>query len=391
MTKISDLREPLAGDRQDGISDYCRDLFSCFARSDQRRWGEVYLRGLLHAPGRRTPANISEKVLGRRVVQPIQQFVNQSTWEYDNVRRYLAERASTLKAPEAWAFDEVVFPKNGTRSAGVGRQFVGSAGRVMNCQLGLATSMVHGGHGLPVNWHLILPRHWDDDHELRSRAHVPSHERHRPRWSYVLESLDEILEWDVPDAPVLANWSYEPQVEPLLLGLEERGFGYVVEVGPTTLLPVGGAPRRPAARRIPAVEVVQGMRGWSERAVLARPDGPEGQTRHSQFMIGALGAMQPGMRSATRHLVVEWPFGRPQPRSYWMTNLPADRLADTVALAELRHQVGRSHEKLHEDYGLSDFEGRSFRGWHHHVTLASAALGFHRLQELEEQYAQQAQ
>ncbi|MDH6116722.1 IS701 family transposase [Kitasatospora sp. GAS204B] len=395
MTKVSHLRDPFAGDRQDGISEYCRDLFSCFARSDQRRWGEVYLRGLLHAPGRRTPANITEKVLGHRAVQPIQQFVNQSTWASHTVRRYLAERVAGAAAPQAWAVDEVVFPKNGTRSAGVGRQFVGSAGRVVNCQLALATSLVHRGGSLPVNWHLMLPRHWDEDHELRNQAHVPAEERHRPRWSYVLESLDEVLEWNVPPAPVLADWTYEPQIEALLVGLEDRNVGYLVEVGPSTLLPVRQLSGRAPGQRNPAVDVALALGGRAERVALSWQDSPAARTRHSQFMVvplggGPVGAIgrQPlrprraGGYRVQRQLVVEWPFGRPRPRTYWVTNLPADRLADTVALAELRHHVAVSQDRLRQNYGLGDFEGRSFRGWHHHVTLASAALGFHTLQEL---------
>jgi SRSO17 transposase len=398
VDKISDLRDSFTGDRQDGISDYCRDLFACFARSDQRRWGEVYLRGLMDAPGRRTPANITEKVLGRRAVQPIQQFVNQSTWEPDRVRRYLAERVSDLAAPQAWAVDEVVFPKNGTRSAGVGRQFVGSAGRVVNCQLALATSLVTKEHSLPVNWHLMLPRHWDADEELRGQAHMPEQERFRPRWSYVLESLDEIVGWDVPPAPVLADWSHEPEIETLLMGLEDRNFGYLVEVAAGTLLPVRQLPGRAPGQRNPAGEIAQVLAGRGDRVLLSWQDSPSAnRSRYSQFMVAPLGIgpvgaigrtaaqqLRPRRPRALRQLVVEWPFGRRQPRTYWLTNLPADRLPEAVALAELRHRAAAGHERLRQDFGLNDFEGRSFRGWHHHVTLASAAMGFHTLRELAE-------
>ncbi|WP_327067514.1 IS701 family transposase [Kitasatospora sp. NBC_01250] len=387
MSTISHRRESFAGERQDEISEFCQGLFAPFARSDQRRWGEVYLRGLLHADGRKTPANISEHVLGRRAVQPIQQFVNQSTWSFESVRRHLAERVCAVTPPEAWAFDEVVFPKNGDRSAGVGRQFVASEGRMMNCQLALAASLVHKAGSLPVNWHLMLPRHWDRDHELRGQAHIPEEERHRPRWSYVLESVDEILhEWNVPIAPILADWSFEHEVEPLLLGLEERGLGYLVEIAASAQLPVRRLGGPAGSYRRPAADLARDLGEHGERAVLAWQDRPENRSRHSQFMVGRLPAgHHPKLHGAgprgARHLVVEWPFGRPQPRTYWVTNLPASRLAETVALAELRHKASHGCEKL-QAFGLGDFEGRSFRGWHHHVTLASAALGYHALREL---------
>ncbi len=391
MATIAHLREAPDREQQDGLSDYCRELFACFARSDQRRWGEVYLRGLLHGSGRRTPANITEAVLGRRVVQPIQQFVSQSTWECNDVRRHLAERVSALTAPLAWAFDEVAFQKNGSRSVGVARQFAPSAGRMMNCQLALATSLVHAEGSLPVNWHLLLPRQWDADEQLRSQAHLPDEQRHRPRWEYVLQSLDQILEWNVPRAPVLADWSNQPDLEPLQLGLEGRGLSYLIEVSPSTMLSVPTQPGRPGVARRSVADLAGVLGSRNAGTVLAWRDGSAARRRHSQFMVlglpggpAVLPSRMSGIRRRpTRNLVVEWPFGRPQPRSQWVTNLPADQLAEVVALAGLRHSSGTGCERLQQRYGLADFEGRSFRGWHHHVTLASAALGFHTLQELE--------
>ncbi|GAA4855867.1 IS701 family transposase [Kitasatospora terrestris] len=397
MRTLTRPGEPLAGESTDEISAYCQDLFAPLARSDQRRWGEVYLRGLLHASGRRTPSNISEQVLGRRTAQPIQQFVNHSTWESGWIRRQLAEAYTAAAAPRAWAFDEVAFPKNGTRSVGVARQFASTARRTINCQLALATSLVHPQSCLPVNWHLMLPRHWDDDEDLRDRAHVPHHERHRPRWHYLLDSVDELLQdWDLPQAPVLADWTMESQVEPLLLGLEDRGLGYLLEVGAASHIPVGRHPvrvgvhhRAPHTRTV--AEVAHALLDRAHREVIAWRDAPAANVRRSQFLAVRLpgGPAAPGDRRAAggrvRHLIAEWPFGRPKPRTYWLTNLPAEQLAETVALAELRHHSARGCERLHREYGLGDFEGRSFRGWHHHVTLVSAARGFHTLQELGEQ------
>ncbi|MGF1425115.1 IS701 family transposase [Kitasatospora sp. LaBMicrA B282] len=404
---ISNLRAPQAGLRQDGISAYCQELFASFARSDQRRWGEVYLRGLLHATGRKTPANISEQVLGRRAVQPIQQFVNQSTWAVGDVRRRLAELVCDAAAPQAWAFHDVVFPKNGTRSAGVARQFVPAEGRIMNCQLAMTTSLVHAGGSQPVNWQLLMPRRWDADEELRGQAHVPADARYLPRWRYVLDSLDQMLEdWDVPSAPVLADWSFEKEVEPLLLGLEERGLSYLVEVGGSTTLPActtgahrvlpvghhGHVPARgPVTVRRRAADLADALGEQGERAVLAWRDGPTTRSRHSQFLVVPLSVGLPGRRGrfadvlppAQRHLVVEWPFGRSQPRTYWVTNQPVHRLGDLVAQAELRGRAVDDCERLHREYGLTDFEGRSFRGWHHHVTLVSAAFGFDLLHGME--------
>ncbi|WP_181807520.1 IS701 family transposase, partial [Streptomyces shenzhenensis] len=209
---------------------YCGELFGQFTRADQRRWGEVYLRGLLAVPGRKTPARITEQVLGRRAVQQIQQFVNQSPWASAPVRGRLAGQMVRAFRAEAWSVDEVVFAKNGDRSVGVARQYAASQERTVNCQLALATSLVGHAGGVPVNWRLVLPGRWDRDEGLRGQAHLPEHERCRPRWSYVLESLDEMLdEWSLEPLPVLADWRGDGDPDPLLRGLEARGLGYVVQ------------------------------------------------------------------------------------------------------------------------------------------------------------------
>ncbi|MEZ0095584.1 IS701 family transposase [Streptacidiphilus sp. EB129] len=410
MSTISYLHEPRPEERPDGISAYCQDLFALLPRSDQRHWGEVYLRGLLQAPGRKTPTRISEEVLGRKAVQPLQQFVNQSPWDHNELRRHMAARMRTAAPPRAWAFDEVVFPKNGVHSVGVARQFVASQGRVVNCQLALATSLVHADGGVPVNWQLLLPRHWDGDQELRDKARIPAQERHRPRWRYVLESVDELLErWDMPPAPVLADWRHDPEVEPLLRGLEARGLGYLIEVAPTTRLHQQLTRHESTGHAAQAAQLVHRFCNDGQRTAVAWRPHPDAGPRHTQFVAvelpagparGQVGppqrtrpavpprvrptrAEQPRRRPGARHLVAEWPFGRSQPRAYWVTNLSPHRLTELVALAELRHHSHHGCARLQQDFGLGDFEGRSFRGWHHHVTLASAALAFHALRNCE--------
>nr|BFD81243.1 hypothetical protein StreXyl84_06440 [Streptomyces sp. Xyl84] len=364
---------------------YCGDLFRELARSDQRRWGEVYLRGLLSVPGRKTPTRISEHVLGRPAVQQLQQFVHQSPWECGPVRRQTALRLAGAFPVEAWSVDEVVFVKNGDRSVGVARQYVPSQERTVNCQLACAVSLVGAGGGLPVNWRLLLPPHWDRDEELRRAAHLPAHEQSRPRWHYVLEAVDEMTEeWLLDPRPVLADWRHESETDPLLCGLEARGLGYLVQVSPRTAVTMPRPHSALPAVRGTVADLAAHVARRTERTPVSWQD-PVTERRHrSQYLStpALLCARPVAGRAATahrptpRHLVADWPFGRPEPRAYWLTNLPARRLAEALPLAQLRSLAGAGLQRLHEDFGLGDFEGRSFRGWHHHVTLASAALGF---------------
>ncbi|WP_405887399.1 IS701 family transposase [Streptomyces sp. NBC_01136] len=363
---------------------YCGDLFGAFTRADQRRWGEVYVRGLLDVPGRKTPARISEQVLGHRAVQQIQQFVNQSPWASGPVRGQLARQMARAFRAEAWSVDEVVFIKNGDRSVGVARQYAASQERTVNCQLALAASLVGHAGGVPVNWRLVLPARWDRDERLRGAAHVPDEERCRPRWRYVLEAIDEMLDdWSLEPLPVLADWRCENDVDPLLRGLEARGLGYLVQVSPHTpvMLPRQCA-TMPGARGTMSELAAHAAR-HGERTSVAWHDPVTERMRQSEFLTVPVllrsdqdRRLGSGPAPRPRLLLADWPYGRPQPRAYWLTNLPARRLAETVPLAQLRRFAEEALGRMHEEFGLGDFEGRSFRGWHHHVTLSSAALGF---------------
>ncbi|MGW7547999.1 IS701 family transposase [Streptomyces sp. NPDC054770] len=381
---LPSVRTPGAPPGAHDLPAYCGELFGQFTRADQRRWGEVYLRGLLAVPGRKTPARITEQVLGRRAVQQIQQFVNQSPWASAPVRGRLAGQMVRAFRAEAWSVDEVVFAKNGDRSVGVARQYAASQERTVNCQLALATSLVGHAGGVPVNWRLVLPTRWDRDEGLRGQAHLPDQERCRPRWSYVLEALDEMLdEWSLEPLPVLADWRGDGDPDPLLRGLEARGLGYVVQASPHTpvLLPRGRAAARGAGGTL--AELAAHAVRHTERTSVTWHDPVTERMWHSEFLtVPVLLRAErspegcPATAPRPRMLLADWPYGRPQPRAYWLTNLPVRRLAELVLLARLRRFAGEALGRMHEEFGLGDFEGRSFRGWHHHVTLASAALGF---------------
>ena len=425
-----------ASARSDPVNAYCDELFATLARSDQRRWATVYLRGLLGLAGRKSLRRISEHVLGHSAVQSLQQFVNQSPWEDDGVRQSLARLVSARMAPRAWAVEEVVFPKHGRYSAGVARQFVPSTGRVESCQLGLSVSLTDGTASVPVDWRLVLPRQWDDDASLRAGAHLPAEQRHRSKVQLTLDTLDGLVtDWRLRPAPVLLDARYERDLPALIRGLEERGLGYLVEVGEDSQLPVAArfrpaapsalphsahrgvlvgagfagtsAPPRPTApagmrelirqsaggpadavplHRLTVAEAVRGAGTETGRATMAWREGIEGRLQSSQFLVVQLpAAHDPARRlsSAPRRLIMQWPAGRPRPRACWLTNLSGRVLPELIGLAKMRWRPQYDLNRMREEFGLTDFEGRSFRGWHHHVTLVSAAYGFHCLERLE--------
>jgi hypothetical protein len=376
----------------DDLSSYCQDLFSTIPRSDQRRWAEVYTRGLISVPGRKSIRRISDYIVGWRADQCLQQFVNQSPWKWEPMRRSLAHQIGAALRPRAWVVEEVVFPKNGDRSVGVSKQYSTASQRMLNCQLGLVVLLAGDEGSCPVNWRLLLPQCWDGDEIRRTRAHLPTEERHRPRWQYMLDALDEMyVEWCIPPAPVVLDASQERQVEPLLHGLEERGMRYVIRVGEhIPALPSGGAGQR--RQRVPTVGELTAFAAKMGRMTVSWRDRVDGVPTTSRFSAVTVpgGSHTVPVRIGPGHLyrpprsvLTEWPAGRGRPTAAWLTNLSTARLPELIGVMKLRDRAAGELEVLSDHFGLRTFEGRSFRGWHHHVTLVSAAQIYSTLQRLD--------
>jgi hypothetical protein len=383
--------EILSHDDQPVFAEFCQELFVSLARSDQRRWGEAYVRGLLQVSGRKSIRRISELVVGRDADQSLQQFVNQSPWAWAPVRRALAERVSQAMRPKAWVVREVVFPKNGDSSVGVARQYAPSAGRMLNCQRAVSVFLAGDEGSCPVNWRLVMPRAWDDDTQRRAKTRVPDDERSQPDWRYLVDSLDEMIEnWGLPALPVVVDLNSDRDVEPLLRSFEERGLRYLARALPTmTALPAG--PVSSAQSRPPTVGQVVASAAKRGRATLVRRDPATGELVPSHFVAAPVpGSTAPGdIRKSrvarTRYVVAEWEQGQPKPHAVWLTNLGGNGIVDIAGLLPARDHVRTDVGRLAEDSGLRHFEGRSFQGWHHHVTLASVAHGYRLVRKLDQQ------
>jgi len=334
--------------------------------------------------------------------QCLQQFVNQSPWSAEAVRERLARRMSAEIAPEAWVIDDTGFPKFGRMSVGVARQYCGALGKVGNCQVGVSISAVTPQASCPIDWRLFLPAVWDDD-PRREACRVPDDAHHVPKWKLALEMIDELIAWGIEPAPVLGDAAYGDVTE-LRVGLEERGIDYVLDVkGATSALPEAATPQQPdwsgrgrppapryrrpfstladlalAAGEQARVEVTwrEGTRGpMTSRFVAVRVRPANVKLRHAD----------PGGELPVRWLLAEWPHGKDAPTDFWLSNLPADTpIEDLVCLAKLRWRVEQDYRELKDALGLDHFEGRSWPGWQHHVTLVSVAHGFLTLERLFE-------
>jgi hypothetical protein len=385
-------RRPQAGETTitpAGAGLYARHFLSALPRSDQRRWAEVFIRGLIAVPGRKTIRKISGYVAEGGDEQCLQQFLNQSTWRWDAVRRALAVRLAEEQEPLAWVVKDVVLPKNGRNSVGVARQYAHPVGRLINCQLSIAVFLVGSGWSCPVNWRLMLPPSWDEDKELRKKAHLPDDEHHLPRWQHVLDAIDEMTaEWGLRPLPVLADMTNDRQLYPLLRGLEERRLPYVIQVSPgqpaVTVTGPTGVSQTMSFQQFISDSVARGT------AVLNVWQLPVGRPGRTQLIAARLPAdtcpkpavqrgAQPRHGSADawpgvpRYAAAEWSPVRGAPRHTWVTSSAPGQLPGILDDIALMEQTAVELDGLYDGLGLGHFEGRSFAGWHHYVTLVSVA------------------
>ncbi|HEX8927820.1 MAG TPA: IS701 family transposase [Actinomycetota bacterium] len=396
--------EELAAARE-RLEEFAAEMFAPLARSDQRLKGQTYLRGLLLEGRRKSMQPMAER-LGVDE-QGLQQFVSSSTWAVEPVRERLARRAVAVIAPDAWVVDDTGFPKDGTASPGVARQYSGTLGKVANCQIGVSISAVTDVASCPLDWRLFLPGSWDDDCAAtpeaaaaiaarRARAGIPATARHHPKWRLALEMLDELAGWGLTPPVVVADAGYGTNAD-FRAGITARGARYVVAVdGDLTahgedavpqLRPYSGRGRRPrpryrtkavglrahavAAGRNATVQLTwrEGSRGPLTSVFLALRVRPAGRNPTARLAAdGSLPAVW---------LLAEWPPEEPEPTDYWLSDLPEHiPLPQLVRLAKIRWRIEHDYRELKTGLGLDHFEGRSWAGWHRHVTLVTAAQLF---------------
>jgi SRSO17 transposase len=383
---------------------FCSDIFAPLYRVDQRQAGETYLHGLLHCAGRKSIRSLAAAAPAPgRSEQSLQQFIGQSPWDPEPIRQRILANLIGAVQPLAWVVQEVAFPKHGRYSAAVDRQYVRSMGRVCNCQLAISVVLTDAEFSVPVNWRLMVPDSWARDEERRARARMPECEHPRPYWQYQIEVLDDMArEWGLLSAPVLIDARNRAEVEAFLDALDQRRHPYVVQVSPSFAAAYDGPQVRPFQHGIglsrngtagcaPACAPVDDLVRKCPNPVRNTVDWQheDGGVLRSQFIrlpirpapVDATGP-RPPVGAPPRLLVSEWPFGKNRPVDYWVTNVTDRPLGELVALAKHQLCVGPRIEQLGDRFGLRDYEGRTFAGWHHHVTLATAAFAYHVLERI---------
>lgn len=391
------------GRLRDELERFLGGLTADLGRSDRRRWAATYVRGLLLDGDRKSAGAMAARLAavdraGSDYEQGLQQLVAASPWAdrpvRDRLARWAAGRAG--RGERYVVIDDTGFAKQGRHSVGVARQYSGTLGKVGNCQVAVTAQLAAGGAVVCLDAELYLPREWTDDPGRCAAAGVPPTVGFRAKWELALGMLARAKANGVTGV-VLADGDYGGNAK-FRAGLEAGGWRYAVAVDRNTAVvgadedlgPVpewkGRGPRttRPARVRSgavtgAAVERFAADRPAAFRAVAWRA-GSKGRMR-GRF---AAWRVRPAPDLSARMtpgdpcwLLAEWPAGGPGPAKYYFSNLPeGTSVRALVRAVKGRWWVEQSYQQMKEELGLDHFEGRSWRGWHHHLTLVMVAFAF---------------
>ena len=382
---------------------FLEDVIAPLGRSERRRWAKIYLQGLLLDGQRKSIEPMAARV-GGADVQSLRQFVGQSPWAVEAVQRGLARKVvDLLTEPEVWMIDETSFPKAGDASVGVARQYCGALGKIANCQVAVSLHWSTCEASCPLGWRLYLPDAWLATPEKRAEGKIPEDIVYRSKNQLALDLVDQVLEWEVPGLPVVADSAYGNDLD-FRAGLRERGLQYAVAVEPSTKVwtsdpaqaPVAarkatGRPRQyPALKDLPEaktlLKVAQELPRQAWRNITWR-QGTKGpmRSRFAQVKVWAAHgwSRQEHPARVMEWLLIEWPEGADAPCDYWLAQLGEQPpgLRRLVKTARSRWRVELDYRELKEELGLDHYEGRHWLGWHHHVTLVSLAFAFLRTEQ----------
>jgi SRSO17 transposase len=307
--------------------------------------------------------------------QRLLHFITDSAWDDHAVRlaaaRYALASMTQLALPWAWIVDDTGFLKQGTHSVGVQRQYTGSAGKVANCQIGVSLSIATPQDHVPVDFELYLPASWANDPARRAEARIPSEIGFQTKSQLALSMLRRAVAADLPRGTVLADETYGNAE--FREGCRKLGLDFAVSVSATTRAWVVDALGRRHGDALPARELAARL---AEQGAFRRYTWREGTARPltARFaFLRVVPAADDGREPRRRDrvwLVCEWRDDEDEPVHFHLATYKRMPFVQLLQLIKERWRTERVYEDLKGELGLDHFEGRRFRGWHHHVSVA---------------------
>lgn len=376
-------------DRHSGLSGYCTGLMLPLSRKSVEPMAARI--DPLHASARH---------------QSLHHFVAKAQWSDQDLLRRVAQwvvPAMDFSAGAWWIIDDTGFPKKGKHSVGVTRQYCGVLGKQDNCQVAVSVTLACQQGSLPVAWQLYLPHVWAEDDARRAKAGIPENIAFATKPQIALQQIRELLAQGAPRHCVLADAGYGIDYA-FRQGLSDQGLAYVVGITSAVVVwPPGVLPLPPKPYSGIGRPSVMPQRTDKRQPVNVKtlaqslPDNAfhniswrQGSNARLSGRFAALRVRCAGGNAGKARLLpeqwllIEWPADQAEPEKYYLSTLPQTAsLNDLVGAAHMRWRIERDYQDLKQDLGLGHYEGRGWRGFHHHATLSIAAYGFLMAQRLK--------
>jgi SRSO17 transposase len=367
-------------DSEKRFAAYVEQLASAIGHADRKRPLNDYCTGLVMPLERKSVEPLAAVTSPGHACaqhQSLLHFVGSSPWRDEDVlaevRQMVLPSIERQGPIEAWIIDDTATPKKGKHSVGVAHPYCGQLGKQANCQASVSLSLANRHASLPVAWRLYLPREWTSDRGRCKTAGVPRDIHFKTKPQIAFEQIRAAYDAGLPRGPVLMDCGYGKDTG-LRTRVTELGLSYVAGILPQTKLWANGR-RKPHSAENLALSLP--AEAWKEvqwrEGTCKRLSSRFARIRVRAAHRKALPADDP---RAEEWLLIEWPKGEKKPTKYSLTTLPKDSsFARMVDTSKLRWRMERDYEELKQEVGLGHFEGRGWRGFHHHATLCIASYG----------------
>ena len=391
------------GPQEKRFAAYIEGLATAAGHQDRQAPLKNYCKGLL-LPGERKSiepmAARLESVNTQSMRQSLHHLVAKAPWSDEvllqQVRNYVLPAMEKHGPVVAWIVDDTGFPKKGKHSVGVTRQYCGQVGKQENCRVAVSLSVATWNSSLPIEYRLYLPKEWAEDAERREKTEVPEQIEFQTKPAIALDQIRAATAANLDRGVVLADAAYGINTE-FRDGLTELDLQYVVGVQssmtvwepgkqPLPAKPRGSMGRPPRLLQrstdhqpVSVKQLAMNLPTTAFREITWR----EGTDRklQSRFAAVRIRVAHRDYEKAEPHpeewLLIEWPREEKEPTKYWVSTLPpTTKLKALIKMAKHRWIIERDYEELKQELGLGHFEGRNWRGFHHHATLCIASYGF---------------
>lgn len=364
------------------LNEYVDRIGGILRNKKQRASFAIYATGLLSDGERKSVEPIAARACGdpeltNAVHHQLIHFLASSPWQDAPIRSFAARYAiDAMQARDpigTWIVDDTGWLKQGKHSPCVQRQYTGSAGKITNCQIGVSLSLANAYAQVPVDFALYMPQSWADDLARRRAAHIPDDLRYTPKWCLALGMIEDAVHAGLPKGVVLGDSDYGTKTL-FRDTLDTLELQYALEVHRTTM--VRRARRNGSYGPRQSVTQIGAALADQMRTVTWREGTKE--TLHSRFArIRVVVERDDGIERAPQWLLVEWPRGEDAPTKFVLSTMPErTSCKQLVRTFKCRWRTERAYEDLKGELGIDHFEGRSFIGWHHHVTVVLACYAF---------------